>query len=457
MVGSGRTTEADVCVVGAGFAGLTAARRLSRAGKSVAVLEARDRVGGRTWTERRAGDVALDRGGAWLAPRHAAAFGLASEVGATTYKTYVRGSHLLVADGGIRRYKGLIPKISPMAVASIALAQWRVDRMARQVPVDAPWSARRASEWDAQTLGRWLADHRIRSSVGNDLFGMAVRGLFCATDLDDVSLLHLLFLVHAHGTIEKLFSIEGGAQENLVEGGLGGLAERVAHELGDAVHLATPVRAITQDDDSVVVESEATRVWSRFAVVTVPPALALDIAFDPPLPDDRRSLYSQAVAGVESKTVLVYDRPFWRDEGFSGQSAEPNSVSEVTIDASPSDASYGVLASFTFGKVAETADTLLPSERRERVCAALARRFGPRAASPSDYVETQWWTQPWSRGCSMAHHGPGMLTRYGPLLRAPFGKVHWAGTETSGESHGAVDGAVRSGERAADEILQAAG
>ena len=84
--------EADVCVVGAGYAGLTAARRLSQQGRSVVVLEARDRVGGRIWTEPLADGTPVDRGGAWLAPGHDAAFGLAREVGASTYKTWVDGA-----------------------------------------------------------------------------------------------------------------------------------------------------------------------------------------------------------------------------------------------------------------------------------------------------------------------------------------------------------------------------
>ena len=149
----------------------------------------------------------------------------------------------------------------------------------------------------------------------------------------------------------------------------------------------------------------------------------------------------------------MYDEPFWRDDGFSGQSSEPGSAAEVTLDATPSGGRPGVIASFTFGPVAAHVDELGADERRKTVLDALTTRFGPRAASPVDYIETAWWKEPWTRGCSMAHLPPGYLTRYGPLLREPFGRVHWAGTETSTTSHGAIDGAVRSGERAAAEIL----
>ena len=182
-------------------------------------------------------------------------------------------------------------------------------------------------------------------------------------------------------------------------------------------------------------------VAARRAVIATPPALTLEIEFDPALPEDRAALYRNAVAGPEAKTLVVYD--------------EPGAASEVTIDASPMSGSPGVLASFTFGPVAETMHSLDPGERRAAVIASLVRRFGPRAAEPSDFVETEWWTEEWTRGCSMAHYAPGILTRYGCLLREPWDRIHWAGTETATISHGAIDGAVRSGERAATEVLAA--
>src|SRR6185436_15766248 len=198
-------TDADVCVVGAGYAGLTAARRLTQAGKSVVVLEARDRIGGRIWTHHLRDGAPVDRGGGWLAPKHDAILALAREVGVATYKTYVAGDHLLIGEGRIRRYRGLIPKISPAAVLTLFLANARLDRMAKRVPVDAPWTAKRAAEWDSLSVGWFVERSGIRTPLARDLWESAVRGLFPG-DLHEVSFLNLLFLARAHGSINTLFS-----------------------------------------------------------------------------------------------------------------------------------------------------------------------------------------------------------------------------------------------------------
>src|SRR5262249_42645298 len=260
-----------------GCGGRSGGGGLREGGKSVVVLEARDRIGGRVWTFHLPDGSPVDRGGGWLANRHDAILKLASEVGVSTYKTYDHGYHLLVGEGRTRRYRGLIPKISPAAILTIVLAQAKLDRMARRLPVEAPWTAERATEWDGRSVAWFLERSGIRTAIARDLFDSVVRGLFCG-DLNQVSFLNLLFLIQASGGFNSLVSIKGGYQENLVVGGAGSIARRVADELGDVVRLNTPVRTILQRADHVVVESAEIAVSARHAVVAIPPVLALEVA-----------------------------------------------------------------------------------------------------------------------------------------------------------------------------------
>ena len=148
--------DADVCVVGAGYAGLTAARRLHQQ-RQVGGRARGARPGRRPHLDAAPADGSpVDRGGAWLAPKHDAIFGLADEVGVTTYKTWVKGAHLLVDGDRTRRYTGLIPKISPLAVVTLALAQAKIDRMAKQRPARRAVDGGSAAEWDC-ALGRVVA------------------------------------------------------------------------------------------------------------------------------------------------------------------------------------------------------------------------------------------------------------------------------------------------------------
>ena len=444
--------DVDACVVGAGYAGLTAAWRLHQAGRSVAVLEARDRVGGRIWTTTLADGTAVDRGGAWLAPYHDVMFGLAAEFGVSTYRTHVAGAHLLVGEKKTHRYTGLIPKISPWAILTLVRANRRIDKMARTVPVEAPWTAERADEWDQQTVADWMARSGVTHPLARDLFDSAVRGLFTG-DLADVSLLDLFFLAHAHGSIENLFSIEGGGQETLVDGGAGAIAVRMADALGDAVHLAAPVRSVTHGDDGVVIEADGSDGGLPRRGHHRPPGPGPGHRLRPgpprrppgPLPSGGGRPRDEDAARLR-RAVLARRRPQRPDRRAAvGGRGHHRRL--------PRAGTPGVLASFTFGPVAERFDAMDGDERRRLLLDAMAARLGPRAAVPLEVIETPWAQQEWTKGCSMAHFPPGILTRYGHLLQEPLGHLHWAGTETSTVSHGAMDGAARSGERAAAEIL----
>ena len=453
------TREADVCVVGAGLAGLTAARRLSQAGRSVVVLEARQRVGGRVWTKTSRDGVPVDMGGCFVGPHHDRMHALAAEMGVATFKTFVDGDNVLATGGKVRRYRGDIPRVSPVALLSAAQGIARMNAMAKKVPVDAPWDAPKAADWDAQSVRGWLNAAHVPTRLARDLIEATVRACFAA-DLSEVSLLNWLFLVQSAGGIESLMNIAGGYQDAQFAGGVGQVPDAMAAALGDAVVLGTPVTGVRAMDDRVVVtgdsgDGDGSTVSARRVVLALPRALAAGIRFDPVLPADHALLVHQVPAGTEVKMVALYDEPFWRRDGMSGATVATDDEVEVTLDTGQPDHAAGVVAGYAAGPRARALSALDETERREVFVRTLTRRLGPAAASPVEVLELNWAQEQWTRGCSMGHFPTGVLTQYGRRLREPVGRLHWAGTETASTSYGAMDGAVRSGERVCEEILSA--
>ena len=452
--GAGTTREADVCVVGAGLAGLTAARRLSQAGRSVVVLEARDRVGGRVWTRTSRHGVPVDMGACFVGPHHDRMHALTKEMGVRTFATFVAGDNVLATGGRVRRYRGDIPRVSPVALLSAAQAIARMNAMAKKVPVDAPWDAPKAAAWDALSVRAWLTAGHVPTRLARDLVEATVRACF-ATELSEVSLLNWLFLVRSADGVESLMNIAGGYQDSQFEGGVGQVPDAMAAGLGDAVVLGAPVRAVRQSADRVEVMSAAGAVTARRVVLALPRALAAGIRFDPVLPADHALLLHQVPAGTEVKMVALYDEPFWRADGMSGATVATDDLIEVTLDTGQPDHAQGVVAGYSAGPRARALAALAEAERREAFVGMLTARLGPRAATPLEVLEQNWAEEESTRGCSMGHFPTGVLTQYGRRLREPVGRLHWAGTETATTSYGAMDGAVRSGERVCEEILRA--
>ena len=456
-----RTRSADVCVVGAGFAGLTAARDLVNAGRSVVVLEARDVVGGRVQNHELGGGQVSERGGTFVGPTQDHVLDLATQLGVDKFDTYDTGDNVYMADGRRSTYSDTGPTgtapLDPVILPELALVVQQLDTMANSVPVDAPWSAPKAAEWDGQTLESWVKANSA-SDKFRRLVPLATRPIFGA-EPRELSLLFVLFYIAASGnethpgTFERNFDTRDGGQMWRLVGGSQQIALRIAAQLGKRVVLRSPVRRITQKSGRITVESDRCTVKCRRVVVAIPPTLAGRIDYHPLLPPERDQLTQRYGQGTLTKVAAVYDKPFWRDKGLTGQAVSIDGLVSATFDDSPQSGSPGVIFGFVGGDSARTYQRMSPQEGRDKVLGEFASFFGEEARSPKDFFETRWTTEQWTRGCPVGIAGPGTLLAYGDQLRAPVGAIHWAGTETSTYWNGYMDGAVRSGQRAAKEVL----
>jgi monoamine oxidase len=463
--GAGATTSsrrADVAVVGAGFAGLTAALKLVDAGRSVIVLEARNRVGGRALNYPIGGGEISERGATFVGPTQDHILALAKRFGVGKFPTYDDGNNVYINAQGTRStYSdsgplGTAPP-DPLLTPDITQAVTRLDQMSTEVPVDAPWQAASAADWDQQTLESW-----VRANSANPQFrkivSVATRPIFGA-EPRELSLLFVLFYIAASGneqnagTFERNFNTRDGAQMWRFVGGTQLLCQKVARRLGTRVVLGSPVDRIVQNSSGVTVHSQKLVVDAKRAIVAIPPTLAGRIDYQPELPAVRDQLTQRLPQGTLIKATAVYDRAFWRDAGLTGTAVSIPGPVNATFDDSPPNGTPGVMFGFIGGDNARQHMAKSLADRQAAVLNQFVKFFGAKAAHPRSYFETNWSREEWTRGCPVAIAGPGTLLAYGPALRRPVGRIHWAGTETSTYWNGYMDGAVRSGQRAAVEVL----
>ena len=448
-------TDTQVVVIGAGLSGLAAARTLRAAGAEVRVLEARGRVGGRTEGGATADGTPVELGGQWLGPTQTRMYALVEELGLETFPTYNTGRHVIDLGGRQTRMaskRGAVPKLNPFVLADLFQGMTRFKNLADKVPLDRPWTAPGAKALDNQTFETWIV-RNLRTPTGRTYFRVATEAVFSA-ESGNLSALHALFYAHSGTDLEGLLSTDQGAEQDRIVGGSIRVSESMAAALGDRVTLDSPVRGIDQDGGRVVVTTRGGEaVEADRVIVTLPPTLAGRLEYAPALPSWRDQLTQRLPAGSVIKLYAVYEEPFWRADGLTGQAASDRGPVKVTFDNSPPDGSPGVLMGFMEANDGRAAARLPLEERRAAVLSCFVRYFGPKAAHPIEYIERDWMAEEFSRGCYGAHFTPGVWGDFGASLTEPVGLIHWAGAECSSVWNGYMEGAVRSGEETALTVL----
>ena len=450
-------SASDVIVIGAGLAGLAACRELLSCGRSVQILEARDRVGGRTMGGRTADGQWLELGGQWIGPTQDRMYQLVDELGLSTVPTYNDGATLIQLGGSLSRMgtrKGAVPKLNPFALADLAQGLARFTRLADRIDLVQPWRSPQAARLDSQTFATWIA-RNLRTRAGRGYFQVACEAVFAA-EPGEISLLHAAFYARSGGDLETLMAVDRGAQQDRIDGGSVLVSERLAREVraqGAPVILGAAVRGIRQRPHGVDVSTRDGRVFTAERVlVTLPPTLAGRLEYEPALPPWRDQLTQQVPMGSVIKLFAVYETPFWRDQGLSGQVGSDTGPVKVTFDNSPPGYAQGILLGFLEGEEGRVWSRRSAAERRAVFLECLVGYFGERARDPIEYLEQDWSAEEFSRGCYGAHFAPGVWTSFGPALREPVGRIHWAGTEYADVWNGYMEGAVRSGETTAREV-----
>ena len=443
----------DVIVVGAGFSGLNAARILRSQGKNVLVLEARDRVGGRTKQGQIAG-LDIDLGGMWLAPSQNRLVSLADIVGCTTYPTFLEGKSVVSMAGK----SGLVAGENFTEIFTFhekIQIQWfykKINTLLSRIDPSSPWQGELARKLDSMSVEVWLL-----KAVNSERLRALIRGVctsfFCA-ETTQVSLLFFLVYVKNSGGLELMTSAAAGGGQNLLfYGGVHQIARDIAKCLGSAVRVNEPVYSVDVTQDVAVVGARSGHYRAKNIIIAIPSNLIDKIQFIPNLPNAQAALHARVSMGSVIKFWVAYSTPFWRERGLNGSILRDDRMVSPCFDVSPPNQKIGLIAGFFEGDHAVFVGELAAGKRRDLVLDTLAEHFGKLALDPLEYIDVDWTKEEWSKGGYGTFAPPGVMSHYGSWLQKPHQTVHWAGTETATQWPGYIEGALQAGERAAYEIL----
>jgi putrescine oxidase len=442
--------DVDVVIIGAGASGLTAATRLKAAGHSVAVLEARERVGGRLWTETIEGAL-LELGGQWVSPDQTALIETLDELGLETYSRYRDGDSVYVnAAGELTRFTGELFPVAAETQKEMERLTEMLDELTAEIGATEPWAHPKAAELDAISWSEWL-EQQTDDVEARDNIALFIAEAMLTKPAHSFSALQAILMAASAGSFSHLVDADY-ILDKRVAGGLQQVPIRLAEALGDAVHLGAPVRRLAWTDDGVTAYADGVTVTARRAVVAVPPNLYTRIAFEPPLPRRQQQMHQHISLGLVIKVHAVYETPFWRDAGLSGTAFSPYQLVHEAYDNTNHGDPRGTLVGFVSDEKADAMFALPVEERKRRILESLAAYYGPQALEPVVYYESDWGTEEWTRGAYAASFDLGGLTRYGADQRTPVGPIFWSCSDVAAEGYQHVDGAIRMGRLTAEEI-----
>ncbi|KSU65272.1 flavin monoamine oxidase family protein [Arthrobacter sp. NIO-1057] len=444
--------ERDVVVIGAGPSGLTAAYELNKAGKTVAVLEARDRVGGRTWTETMDG-ATIEIGGQWISPDQTGLYSLINELGIETFERYKAGKSVYLNEQGEAIvYEGEDFPVAESTVAEMNKLISLMNELAAQMNPDKPWEHPQAEELDKISFHHFLRQHSTDELACNNV-GLFIAGGMLTKPAHTFSALQAVLMASSAGSFDNLVD-EDFILDCRIVGTMQGVSKTVAERLGEEiVFLNNPVLKLEWFDGGVVAHGQSVTVSAKKVILAIPPNLYSRITYVPALPRKQHVTHQHQSMGLVIKVHAVYDTPFWREQGLSGTCFGPDALVQEIYDNTYTGESTGTLVGFISDAKADAMWELDEEARRAAVLKGLAAYLGEKALDPKVFYLSDFAAEEWTRGAYATSYDLGGLYRFGPAQNDNVGPIYFSSSDLAGEGFQHVDGAVRMGRRTAARII----